>query len=332
MENKLLKNKLFLAVVLLAAAVLGAARESARAQEVKKVKHGYVAEPGYYWDVFQAQTNGYFKAEGLDVESTRFDVTSQTVTALVTGAVNIVSVTPDVAMLATIKGQGDVVIVSNEVRLPTWDLLVQPDIKTYADLKGKVLGVSQLQSASTLNLRQLLRKNGLKDNEYNILQVGGSSKRYAALQSKQIAATLITEPVNFEAMDAGYRKLGGVYEASVVPSVVYAVTRSWARTNDKVLVALLRAVYKAQDFINNTKNKKEAVDLMVDLSKAQRTSVEKTYDKYVADLKVYNRGDINADVIKKTLEDMVEIEAISKPIPDPNKMLDLSFRQKALAK
>jgi NitT/TauT family transport system substrate-binding protein len=326
------KDKLFLAVVLLALAVLGAAPESARAQEVKKVKHGYVAEPGYYWDVFQAQTNGYFKAEGLDVESTRFDVTSQTVTALVTGAVNIVSVTPDVAMLATIKGQGDVVIVSNEVRLPTWDLLVQPDVKTYADLKGKVLGVSQLQSASTLNLRQLLRKNGLKDNEYNILQVGGSSKRYAALQSKQIAATLITEPVNFEAMDAGYRKLGGVYEASVVPSVVYAVTRSWARANDKVLVALLRAVYKAQDFINNTKNKKEAVDLMVDLSKAQRASVEKTYDKYVADLKVYNRGDISADVIKKTLEDMVEIEAISKPIPDPNKMLDLSFRQKALVK
>jgi ABC-type nitrate/sulfonate/bicarbonate transport system substrate-binding protein len=323
---------ILLALFVLVAAALSAARGSALAQELKKIKHGYVAEPGYYWDVFQAQANGFFKAEGLDVDSTRFDVTTQTVTALVTGAVNIASVTPDVAMLATIKGQGDVIIVSNEVRLPTWDLLALPEIKTYVDLKGKVLGVSQLQSASTLNLRQLLRKNGLKDNEYNILQVGGSGKRYAALQSKQIAATLLTEPVNFEAMDAGYRKLGGVYEASVIPSVVYAVTRAWATANEKVLVSLLRAVYRAQDWINNSKNKKEAVDLMVELSKAQRTSVEKTYDKFVSDLKVYNRGDINADIIKKTLEDMVEIEAISKPIPDPNKMLDLSFRQKALSK
>jgi ABC-type nitrate/sulfonate/bicarbonate transport system substrate-binding protein len=323
---------ILLALFVLVAAALSAARGSALAQELKKIKHGYVAEPGYYWDVFQAQANGFFKTEGLDVDSTRFDVTTQAVTALVTGAVNIASVTPDVAMLATIKGQGDVIIVSNEVRLPTWDLLALPEIKTYVDLKGKVLGVSQLQSASTLNLRQLLRKNGLKDNEYNILQVGGSSKRYAALQSKQIAATLLTEPVNFEAIDAGYRKLGGVYEASVVPSVVYAVTRAWATANEKVLVSLLRAVYRAQDWINNSKNKKEAVDLMVELSKAQRTSVEKTYDKFVSDLKVYNRGDINADIIKKTLEDMVEIEAISKPIPDPNKMLDLSFRQKALSK
>jgi ABC-type nitrate/sulfonate/bicarbonate transport system substrate-binding protein len=126
--------------------------------------------------------------------------------------------------------------------------------------------------------------------------------------------------------------LGGVYEASVVPSAVITVSRAWAKANEKILVGFLRAVYRAQDWINNPKNKKEAVDLMVELSKAQRTSVERTYDKFVSDLKVYNRGDINADIIKKTLEDMVEIEAISKPIPDPNKMLDLSFRQKALSK
>lgn len=312
--------------------IAGMAVRTAPAQELKKIKHGYIAEPGYYWDVFEAQALGFFKAEGLDVDSTRFDVTSQAVTALVTGAINIGSPTPDVAMLATIKGQGDVILVSNEVRLPTWDLIVQPELKAYADLKGKVLGVSQLQSASTLNLRQLLRKHNLKDSDYTILQVGGSGKRYAAIQSKQIAGSLITEPVNFEAMDAGYHKLGGVYEVSVVPSAVITVTRTWANANEKILVGFLRAVYRAQDWLNNTKNKKEAVDLMVDLSKAQRTSVERTYDKFVNELKVYNRGDINADIVKKTLEDMAEIDAISKPLPDPNKLLDLSFRQKALAK
>ena len=104
------------------------------------------------------------------------------------------------------------------------------------------------------------------------------------------------------------------------------------KANDKVLVGFLRAVYKAQDWLNNPKNKKEAVDLMVDLSKAHRSSVERTYDKYTTELKVYNRGAITADVIKRTLQDMVEIDAISKPIPDPNKLLDLSYRQKALAK
>jgi NitT/TauT family transport system substrate-binding protein len=326
------QKPVFVIVITLVLTIAGMAVRSVTAQEVKKIKHGYIAEPGYYWDVFEAQALGFFKAEGLDVDSTRFDVTSQAVTALVTGAINIASPTPDVAMLATIKGQSDVILVSNEVRLPTWDLLVQPELKTYADLKGKVLGVSQLQSASTLNLRQLLRKHNLKDSDYTILQVGGSGKRYAAIQSKQIAGSLITEPVNFEAMDAGYRKLGGVYEVSVVPSAVITVTRTWANANEKTLVGFLRAVYRAQDWLNNTKNKKEAVDLMVDLSKAQRTSVERTYDKYVNELKVYNRGEINTDVVKKTLQDMAEIDAISKPIPDPNKLLDLSFRQKALAK
>jgi ABC-type nitrate/sulfonate/bicarbonate transport system substrate-binding protein len=321
---KLLTVLCFLAAIGFAAA--------APAQELKKIKHGYVAEPGYYWDVFQAQANGFFKNEGLDVDSTRFDVTSQAVTALVTGAINIASPTPDVAILATIKGQGDVIIISNEIRLPTWDLISLPDIKSYADLKGKVLGVSQLQSASTLNLRQLLRKHGLKDDDYNILQVGGSGKRYAALQSKQIAACLITEPVNFEAMDAGFKKLGGVYETSIVPSAVVTVSRAWAQANEKTVVGFLRAIYRAQDWINNTKNKKGAVDLMTELSKAQRSSVERTYDKYVGDLKVYNRGEITADVIRKTLEDMVDIDAISKPIPDANKFIDLSYRQKALAK
>ncbi len=319
-------------VTLLALAVSGVAQRGAGAQELKKLKHGYIAEPGYYWDVFEAQALGFFKAEGLDVDSTRFDVTSQAVTALVTGAINIASPTPDVAMLAAIKGQGDVIIVSNEVRLPTWDLMVQPEIKSYAELKGKVIGVSQIQSASTLNLRQLLRKHGLKDNDYTILQVGGSGKRYAAIRSKQIAGALITEPVNFDAMDAGYHKLGGVYEASIVPSAVIAVTRAWARANEKTVVGFLRAVYKAQNWLNDVKNKNEAVKLMVDLSKAHVTSVERSYDKYVTELKVYNRGDITPDVIKKTLEDMLEINAVSKPLPDPNKLLDLSYRKKALGK
>ena len=133
-------------------------------------------------------------------------------------------------------------------------------------------------------------------------------------------------------MDAGFHKLGGVYDVSVVPSVVFAVTRSWAKANEKVLVGFLRAVYKAHDWLNNPKNKKEAVDLMVDLSKAHRPSVERTYDKFTSQLKVYNRGAITADVIKRTLQDMAEIEAISKPIPDANKLLDLTYRQKALAK
>ncbi len=302
----------------------------AASQGLKKVKHAYIAEPAYYWDVFEAQELGYFKTEEIDVESTRFDTVSQGVTALVTGAVHFASVTPDVAMLPAIKGQGDVIIVSNEVRIATWDLLVQPEIKSYAELKGKILGVSQLQSASTLNLRQLLRKNGLKDDDYSILQVGGTSKRYAALKSTQIAGALITEPVNFEAMDAGYRKLGGVYEASKVPSVVIAVTRSWAYANETTVIGLLRAIYKAQDWINNSSNKKAAVDLMVRLSKARSESVERTYDKYTKELKVYNRGEITPEVIKETLQDMAAIGAISTPIPDAGRFLDSSFRQKAL--
>lgn len=302
------------------------------AQGLMKVKHAYIAEPGYYWDVFEAQELGFFKAEGIDVESTRFDTTSQGVTALVTGAVQFASVTPDVALLAAIKGQGDAMIVSNEVRIPTWDFMVQPEIRSYAELKGKVIGVSQLQSASTLNLRQLLRKNGLKDDDYSILQVGGTGKRYAALKSKQIAGALITEPVNFEAMDAGYRMLGGVYEASNVPSVIIAVTRSWAKANEKILIGLLRAIYRAQDWLNNAGNKKAAVDLMVRLSKAKQEAVEKSYDKFTKELKVYNRGDINSEVIKETLEDMAAIGAIPRPIPNPDQFLDLSYRKKALAK
>jgi len=302
------------------------------AQGLKQVKHAYIAEPGYYWDVFEAEHLGYFKAEGIDVESIRFDVTSQGVTALVTGAAQLASVTPDVAMLATIKGQGDAVIVSNEVRLPTWDFLVQPDIKSYAELKGKIIGVSQIQSASTLTLRQLMRRHGLQDGDYTVLQVGGTSKRYAALRSKQIAGALITEPVNFVAIDAGFRKLGGVYEVSSIPSVVFAMLRSWTKTNEKTAVGLLRAIFRAQDWINDTRNKDAAVELMVGLSKANRSSVERTYDKYVKDLKVFNRGAITIEKIKQTLEDMASIGAISKPIPAPAQFLDLSFRNEALTK
>lgn len=317
--------------ILCASALLALGVPPIGAQGLKQVKHAYIAEPGYYWDIFEAQELGYFKAEGLDVESVRFDVTSQGMTALATGAVQFASLTPDVPLLAAIKGQGDAIIVSNEVRIATWDFLVLPEITSYADLKGKIIGVSQIQSASTLDLRQLLRRHGLQDSEYTVLQVGGSAKRYAALTSRQIAGALITEPVNFEAMDAGFRKLGGVYEVSRLPSVIIAVLRSWAKANEKTAVGLLRAIYRAQDWLNDTRNRAAAVDLMVKLSKARRSSVERTYDKYVRDLKVYNRGAITIETVTQTLEEMAAIGAISRPLPAPGQFLDLSFRNEAVA-
>ena len=80
-------------------------------------------------------------------------------------------------------------------------------------------------------LKMLMQKNGVGSKDYDIVPTGGTPSRYAALKTGAIAATMLSQSVDFLAQSEGFNLLGYSYEAFDAPLVSIAVQRKWATAN-----------------------------------------------------------------------------------------------------
>ena len=65
---------------------------------------------------------------------------------------------------AALKGSEGVAIAS-ETATPIYSLIVKPEIKTFADLKGRIVGLTNAVSTISVAIRKLLALNGLRDSD-----------------------------------------------------------------------------------------------------------------------------------------------------------------------
>ena len=145
--------------------------------------------------VILAQTLGYYKAEGLDVELDNLPSAGKTLQALLGNSV-------DVAVLAYAQ---NIQIVAEGQRVRSFFIssqrssmvmLVSPTasnrVKRAEDLKGKMLGVASIGSMSHLWARHYLAAHGVKDSEFNPVGVGLGATGIAALENGRVDAAVMT--------------------------------------------------------------------------------------------------------------------------------------------
>src|SRR5919202_1479343 len=121
-----------------------------------------------------------FRDQGITLEETLFRVSSDATRALSGNSIDIAGTATDSAMLAVEQG-ADTIAVSGILNKPTYSLIVRPETRSVADLRGKTLGVSDLKDGSTILLERMLDRQGLKLGEYDVIQAGGTPERYAAV-------------------------------------------------------------------------------------------------------------------------------------------------------
>ena len=187
-------------VVLLGATTL-AAPALLRAQAVEKPKLT-IAVGGknllYYLPLTIAESQGYFKAEGLDVTIVDFAGGSKALQAVVGGSADVVSGAFEHTLIMQPKGirlrafalQGrapQVVLGINPKTMPGY--------KSVADLKGRKIGVTAPGSSTNVLANFVLAKAGLKPSDVSIIGVGAGTGAVAAMRSGQIDAISNLDPV-----------------------------------------------------------------------------------------------------------------------------------------
>ncbi|MBI4526520.1 MAG: ABC transporter substrate-binding protein [Deltaproteobacteria bacterium] len=201
--------------------------------------------------IFVALKEGFYRDEGMELEI--IHMSSQiAVTATVAGSVEFSS-TPGPAVNAAVRGV-DLRIIFVVGQRPLHDLITSPGIRSFADLKGKVLGVTSMGSMSDNLTRRMLRKNGLEpDRDVALRAIGAEPLQLAALRKEIISGVLVTVPYNFLAQKEGFRRLAyaGDYEETIIGGVV--TTGKLLKEEPGKALRFLRATLKGLRFYRGQK-------------------------------------------------------------------------------
>jgi NitT/TauT family transport system substrate-binding protein len=172
---------------------------AAAAPERRKVTIAVGGKTSFFYLPFMlCERLGYFKDEGLEVESLDFPGGSRALQAVVGGSADVVSGAFDHTIELQPKGQFFRAFVL-QGRTPTYALGVgksrMAQVKTAADLRGMKIGVTAPGSSTHMFVNLVLSKVGLKPADVSIIGVGQGAQAMAAIRSGAIDALCISDPV-----------------------------------------------------------------------------------------------------------------------------------------
>jgi len=248
-------NMLQMAIAFLAGLSIGVASAKAEA-----MRAAYPSANVQFLPAFVALEKGFYKREGLDAEliSVRNAVTA--VQALLGNQIHFIfSVGPQ---MPSVWEGADIILLAQQVGRPTFSMMVTPDIKKVADLKGKKIGVSFGGStfAGTKAMLELYKMNPEKDVQY--VSIPGSQPKIAAMQQGIIQAALLAPPADYIAMKAGFKRLANLADLFKDTSFSgLAATGKTIKENPQFVKRMVRAIVRG--VLHARDNPEDAIQTMI---------------------------------------------------------------------
>src|SRR5712671_310312 len=316
----------------LAGAAMLAATNSAPAQTPLKV----MTFPGLSnFSILAAQHKDLFAKHGLAIELLNTPSSDVLRDGLAKGDHQIGHAAVDNAVAMAELAKADIAIVTGGDNGFN-RIFVQPEIGSYAELRGKTVVVDAPNTAFALLLYKVLKDNGLNKGDYTVRPVGGTPARLEAMTKDKAnaAAGVLGPPFSFRAAQAGLKDMGAAANAvGSYQSDGAFVMRAWAKANSDTLVRYISAYVEGRRWALDPANKAEAIALLSERLKLTPQVAALAYavatdpaEGIAKDAKFDMAG--FANVLKLRAE--IEGQWGGKP-PAPEKYVDLSYYDRALS-
>ena len=170
-----------------------------------RVRFAYPAKSLNYLPITLGRDKGIFQAENLDLQMILVASTIQ-VAALTTGDIDFSGAQSQV-MAGAARGLAVKVVGFLTIKPSFW-LMAKPEIKSMAELKGKIIGITAIGSSTDTLARFLVSKNGLvPDRDVAFLGTGTTANILTAMKAGTVDAGVLSPPFNAFGKQLGYRTL-----------------------------------------------------------------------------------------------------------------------------
>ncbi|MGH6671937.1 MAG: ABC transporter substrate-binding protein [Xanthobacteraceae bacterium] len=297
----------------------------APAQAQNKIEHATVFYSSTDWGDFIADAKGFFKQEGLEVETIPARSSSKAVQELAAGSVQIASSgMPD--HLRGIAEGAPMKMFMSQIGTPPYTVYGNPSIKSVKQLKGKKVIIGGPQDVTRYYIERLFKKEGLTPGSYDYIYAGATSDRFAALVAGGADAAILLPPYSFKARQLGYTDLGNVQTVlSDFPFTIYSYNSDWAKTHHTELVDFAVAMLKGKAWLYDPAHRQEAAQILSKYTKTSMPDSLENYDFYIKDLKAISRnGVISEASYDKMMNVLVGWGEMKSPIPAFSSYYDAS--------
>jgi NitT/TauT family transport system substrate-binding protein len=170
-----------------------------RAQAPQKAVITYSSRSIASVDLFIAQERGFFREEGLEPQLVQVRATAA-IAAIVSGDVDALGSVG--SAIRAIQRGAPVKTLAVSLRRPLFWLVTRPELKSFRDLKGKVIGTTTLGGSQHTAGIRMLRRAGLDpDKDVTVVLAGDVPTQLQALVSGSIQIGILSPPTVILARD-----------------------------------------------------------------------------------------------------------------------------------
>jgi ABC-type nitrate/sulfonate/bicarbonate transport system substrate-binding protein len=158
-----------------------------------------------------------------------------------------------------------------------YSLVVQPEIRTIQDLKGKSIGTSTFGTYHHVVTVRFLKALGIDpEKDVTVRAVGNDFVRIQQIRAKQMDASLINPPMSIVLRKEGFPLLVDAAGYVDVPLNGLGTTVRKMKENPEQVRKTLRALYEGLQLIRN--DKPRAVQILARWLKMESNLASETYD------------------------------------------------------
>lgn len=281
--------------------------------------------------LYTAQRKGFLARHNIALEVIRLPGVHHMIEGLDKNAVDVSHTATPYLIEGALKGSDAVAIVGGPANT-IFSLIAKPAIKSFGELKGKMVAMSLPVDTISIASRLLLAKHGLKDGDYRTTELIGTQTRAKCLAAGDCDAVPLGQPDDIVFAAKGYTKLGDSLE--VIPVLqfnVIAARRDWAARNKDIAVRFARAFGDAYRFMRDPAHRGEVAGILSDTTGAPPDVARRMLAFYYEpDRGVMPRqAEISLPGMAKVVELLGITGALRTPLPAAERFVDLRYLQAA---
>jgi ABC-type nitrate/sulfonate/bicarbonate transport system substrate-binding protein len=277
---------------------------------------GFLRRPTY----LVGRHKGFFAKEDLDIEFELIGQAPDHNRKMAEGFWPMSMIAADTMLArATQDGVDFIVFMQSDQGIDV-QLVVRPEIKSFADLRGKLFAADPVDSNFDLVRNKIMRDHGITQDEYRFEVIGNSYLRLEALQSGRVAAAMLAPPSSDKAMAGGAVILAeGADHIRDWPIICGWGLRHKLAANRSLIVRYIRASVAATDWLLQPENREETIQLLMREERLSRPRAEKAYTQVVP------KCAINVEALRSNIELRIELGYYAPPHKPTESFYDANY-------
>lgn len=289
----------------------------------------------FYAPQYIAISLGFFEEEGLHVEITTSGGSEKAMTALLSGDADLCLAGPETGVYVMNEGKEDHPVIVGQLTKRDGSFLIArtpTEHFSWNDLKGKTIIGGRAGGMPIMTLRWVMAQNGLIDGENcTIIDSIQFNLMAGAFEGGEGDYVTLFEPTatEFQKAGKGYIVANIGLESGEVPYTCYFASQKMIAEHPERIEAFLRAIYKAQQWIETASDEDAAKAMQPYFPDASLESLKAVVKSY-RETDSWKKDPVMQEADYERLLTVIDFNGELTGRPNFNELVDNSFAKKVI--